>query len=246
MHRILVPLAVEPAERSFAQRHFARSGYLEKLLKYQLLPILLPTIYPADLAELLYRESSGLLLMGGDDFDPELYGEVRHPLNDIPSPERDRVELALIERAVQDRKPLLGICRGCQALGIASGGSLVQHIPDLPGTRTHKPDSYANYNRALTSVFHDIQIEPSSHLAQILGVSTVQTNSAHHQAVETVGPSFRVNARSADGIIEGVEHVDRNYFCIGVQSHPEAAEPSFMEPLFERFAEAVVTYASRG
>ena len=160
----------------------------------------------------------GVLLTGGLDVDPALYGETPHPATEA-APERDRFELPLSKAAIERGVPMLAICRGVQVLNVAAGGTLVQDIPSA--VRTDVSHSIA---LPKDTIAHDVQVTPGTRLADALGPGTpldaCSVNSRHHQAVGTVAPEFIVSAVSPDGVIEAIENPGA-VFCVGVQWHPE-------------------------
>lgn len=165
---------------------------------------------PDDLLDLV----SGLLLAGGSDIDPTLYGEPRHPENNAAGTERDRFELGLATRALDRDLPLLGICRGAQVLNITTGGTLVQHLPDIVGhtDHCHTPGAFAD---------HDVRLEPGSHVAEALGVESTSVKSHHHQGLAELGEGVEATGWSVpDGVVEAVELRERR-FALGVLWHPE-------------------------
>jgi putative glutamine amidotransferase len=151
-----------------------------------------------------------LVLCGGDDVDARRWGEENHPTVQLVPPERDAYEIAFVQAAVAVGAPLLGVCRGGQILNVALGGTLVQHVPDLPAIGTHGEGAR-----------HEVAAEPGSILHRLAAGRRVTVNSYHHQAVGRLAPSLRVAARSLDGLVEAVEGPGR--FCLGVQWHPERA-----------------------
>jgi len=157
----------------------------------------------------------GLLLSGGSDLDPSVYGAEAHPETLNVRPERDRAELALLNAALARELPVLAVCRGSQVLNVARGGNLVQHLPETLGNEAH---------REIPGVFseHGVEVEPDSRLGGIVGVS-VDVKSHHHQGYGELGEGLRVVARAEDGTIEAVEDPERR-FAIGVLWHPEAGE----------------------
>jgi putative glutamine amidotransferase len=156
----------------------------------------------------------GVLLTGGLDVDPRLYGEAPHPATET-APERDRFEIPLTRGAIARDKPLLAICRGVQVLNVAAGGSLVQDIPSaIQSTLTHSVDTPKNH------IAHNVRLTRGTVLADLLGTEQQAVNSRHHQAVGTVAGEFVVSAVSADGVVEAIEKPDAT-FCVGVQWHPE-------------------------
>jgi putative glutamine amidotransferase len=155
----------------------------------------------------------GLVLIGGSDVDPALYGETRHAETDPPDAERDSVEASLLDEALALDLPVLAICRGLQILNVCQGGTLIQHLD--PPRRHQKTDTRRD------QPVHQVSIEPGTLLAQIAGTNTWQVNSRHHQAVKTVARSLRVSAvDSQDGTVEAIEHPGKR-FVLAVQWHPE-------------------------
>ncbi len=160
----------------------------------------------------------GVLLTGGLDVDPSLYGEARHPTTET-APERDRFEIPLSREAVKRDVPLLAICRGVQVLNVAEGGTLIQDLPS-----EHPSPVRHSITRRNTEIAHDVAIAAGTRLAALLpgsqSRSTCDVNSRHHQAVEKVAPGFVVSAVSPDGVVEAIERPE-SAFCVGVQWHPE-------------------------
>jgi putative glutamine amidotransferase len=184
------------------------------------------------------EEVDAVLLTGGGDVDPVLYGETRHDTVQDAEPGRDDFELALARRALDADVPLLAICRGAQVLNVADGGTLVQDIPsaiatDLPHSVQEPKDCDA----------HGITVDEGSRLAQVLGrqrhnVCDCRVNSRHHQSVGRVGARLTVSARSDDGVVEAIENPAAS-FCIGVQWHPENFwQSGEFAPLFDAFVDA--------
>jgi putative glutamine amidotransferase len=170
-----------------------------------------------------------LLLTGGGDMAAHFFNQRRHCKAKDPDEVRDGMELEAIRLARERRLPVFGICRGVQVLNVAFGGDLVQDIPSLcPKALRHSTDS------GDPKLGHLIKVEPGSLLARILGTASVQVNSRHHQAPGVAGRGLNVNARSPDGLIEGLEAVD-GAAILGVQFHPEdcAEEHPVFRKLFE-------------
>lgn len=175
---------------------------------------------------------AGLLLTGGSDVNPWLYGETPAPETEPPDPDRDATEGALIDEALARDLPLLAICRGMQILNVHLGGSLIQHLPTAARHVRRTPD------KSLPA--HRVAIEPGGLLASIARSETWEVNSRHHQAVARLAPGLQVCARDPeDGTIEAVEFPLRR-FVLGVQWHPENQAPvdSGQRHLFESFAAA--------
>lgn len=232
--RVLVPIDLTTEE---ARAFRVRRTYLTKLLRYELTPILVAPGTPMHIVDNLYQECAGVLLIGGVDIDPARYGAERHPLTEESVPERDELELFVTQKALKDKKPILGICRGCQLLNVAAGGTLIQHI-ESDVVRHKLPKNDETYAAIKRQSNHAVSIVPGSRAALITGKEQVLVNSAHHQAVEQVGKNLIISGTAPDGIVEIVEHQDPSYFCFGLQSHPEAEENGDLEPFFKKFAEA--------
>jgi putative glutamine amidotransferase len=174
----------------------------------------------------------GLVLTGGDDVDPGLYGAARHPETEDPDQERDACETTLLAEALERDLPVLAICRGLQLLNVFHGGDLVQHMDTVDRHRV-------SGERAIPA--HTIRIEPHSLLYSIARSREWQVNSRHHQAARKVGRSLVVSAIDpVDHTIEALERPDRR-FVLGVQWHPEnqALVDAGQLRLFQRFGEAL-------
>ncbi|HEU4990114.1 MAG TPA: gamma-glutamyl-gamma-aminobutyrate hydrolase family protein [Gemmatimonadaceae bacterium] len=197
--------------------------YTDALLRAGFLPVAAPPMDPAYAATFLSR-IDGLVLSGGDDVEPRLYGQPPHPTADRPDPERDAWEIALVHAAHQRALPTLAICRGAQLANVALGGTLVQDIP------SERPDTLA-HSRAQERGrrVHRAVVDAPSRLAAALGAAELSVNSLHHQAVDRPGEGLRVVARADDGIVEALEWTGDDWWMVGVQWHPEeldtTAEP---------------------
>lgn len=175
----------------------------------------------------------GLVLTGGGDVDPALYGEIASPETEPPDAERDAVEAALIDEALSRDLPLLGICRGMQLLNVHLGGSLVQHLPTA-GHHVRRTS-----DRSLPA--HRVAIQPGTLLSSIARRETWEVNSRHHQAVARLASGFNISASDPeDRTVEAIELPGRR-FVLAVQWHPENQAPSDPEQrnLFQRFAAAL-------
>jgi putative glutamine amidotransferase len=179
------------------------------------LPLALPYQTDHGLIAQMVEHLDGILFTGGDDIDPALFGEERHP-NAIPiDPDRTRFEMALLAEAQRRRTPSLCICLGIQMLNVHRGGSLHQFLPDVP-----RPNAIEHRRLGDVIPRHPIRIEPDSLLHQAVGKGEVLANSYHKQAIGRLGRGLRVVATAPDGVIEGVE--DPTYpLLLGVQWHPE-------------------------
>lgn len=184
-------------------------------------------------------DCAGLVLTGGIDVDPSLYGEQRQPEVERINRPRDEFELTLLREALERDLPVLAICRGHQLLNVCFGGSLLQHVE--PGVHSR------HEGEVITSSFHEISLTEGSKLAAIYGTDRIQTNSRHHQAVtpDRVAHGLAVNGLSDDGLVEGLESTAHRW-VVGVQWHPESPEtetPGFAESsrqLWDAFAAVVL------
>ncbi|MFF0296573.1 gamma-glutamyl-gamma-aminobutyrate hydrolase family protein [Kitasatospora sp. NPDC004614] len=176
--------------------------------------VMLPPDAPEHAADAVAR-LDGLVIAGGEDVAPALYGEPAHPLTVANAPERDLWEAALIRAALASGTPLLGICRGMQLLNVVCGGSLIQHLPDVVGDGLSHLGAPTEYGR------HAIHPVPGTLLADLLPEPSVTVPTYHHQAVARLGKGLTVCAHAADGTIEAVEGAG---FTLGVQWHPEQGE----------------------
>jgi putative glutamine amidotransferase len=192
-----------------------RPEYARAVEKAGGVPMLLATAAPDQALALLDRVDA-LLLSGGSDVDPGLFGEEPHPTSRWVRG-RDDFELAVTREALRRDMPVLAICRGQQVLNVALGGTLVQDIPtQFPQATQHYPKDVPRWHMA-----HDALVLPGTRLRAILGTDALPVNSFHHQAVRELGRDLRLAARGQDGVVEAIEST-RHRFVIGVQWHPEA------------------------
>ncbi len=210
--------------------------YIDAIVRANGAPFVIPLVDNTEILRSLYELADGILLSGGHDLEPETYNTERTHPKLITSPRRDKQEMQMVKWALQDDKPILGICRGMQLLNVALGGTLYQDIKtDLPQAHDHTASVIKKDFRHLA---HDLNLSNNSKLAKILGQPHIKTNTLHHQAICNLGRGLVVTARTEDGIIEAVELPDKQ-FVIGVQSHPEALEAE-AEPEWGRVFEAFV------
>ena len=210
------------------------AAYVTALESAGLIPLIVPPLSSSDAASAVLDSVAGLVLTGGEDVDPARYGEKRHEKVRSVSAARDATEAALIKEARERGTPVLAICRGIQILNVALGGTLVQDIPSQCETDIVHDEESARDSRT-----HEISVEPGSLIARAIGTEHCTVNSFHHQSVKRVADGMRVTARSPDGIIEGLESTDENWWVMAVQWHPEemtdSAEP-WDQGLFKAFA----------
>lgn len=197
-----------------------------------------PVILPVGLEAIkeVCDRLDGVLLIGGEDVDPYLYGEEPHRQLGKVLPERDESELALIKRMADQDKPVFGICRGYQLINVAFGGTIYQDM------YAQLSDDLLQHHQLtdLDFAFHSIDIVGDSKLAECAGTSEVRVNSLHHQAVKEVHAPLVVTAVAKDGVIEAIESTAHR-FMVGVQWHPEAMvkrDDRLSLKLFKKFIEA--------
>lgn len=200
------------------------------------LPVLIPTDLDEPTLRELYERLAGVLLPGGPDIDPAIFGEAPHPTVKIDAA-RDAIELPIARWAVADDVPLFGICRGHQVINVALGGDLIQDIPSQVENAIQPHDTPDDQPRS--QPVHDVSIQPESRLSAIIGSTSVAVNSLHHQAVRKAAPGMVVTALSPDGLVEATEMPDKR-FALSVQWHPEDLyqNDEAMMRLFESFIEA--------
>lgn len=199
-------------------------------------PVVIPPVMLGEDWDILSMRLDGLLLSGGGDIDPSYYGEESEPWMGHVDAERDISELGLIRKWLASRRPLLAICRGHQVLNVALGGTLYQDIAaHIPNALDH---AYVSA-RPMERPVHPVELDPGSALARILGGTSFEVNSAHHQAVKAPAGEIKVTGYAPDGIVEAFE-LPELPFGISVQWHPEAMVKTSdtMWPLFEAFVEA--------
>lgn len=229
--------ALDPNARAPQDR--LNQAYSIAVARSGAVPVILPTVWPGDDPNVLLDRLDGLLLSGGYDCAPCLYGE--ETLNESVEIDgrRDEWELPLIRAAVERGFPMLAICRGIQSLNVALGGTLIQDLPaQMPSDISHRQAE------ARDVATHAIEAAPNSRLASILGesASVFAVNSFHHQALKRVADGLRVVACAPDSVIEAVEGTGAS-FLLGVQFHPE--EMVFNSPGAQSLFNALTTAASK-
>ncbi|MDX1521677.1 MAG: gamma-glutamyl-gamma-aminobutyrate hydrolase family protein [Anaerolineae bacterium] len=204
--------------------------YVDAVRRAGAIPLLIP---PGDerLGEIL-EVVDAVIVAGGGDIDPALYGGSGHETIYNVNAERDRSETALITKLIAKQYPTLCICRGIQMLNVTLGGTLIPHLPDvIDGTVVHRADPPG-------PVPHLVTVDSNSQLAKIMQADTVEVASWHHQGIDQVAPSLKVIARAADGVIEALE-MPGNPNLLAVEWHPEltAAEDPTQQRIFDALVE---------
>ncbi|HVS31798.1 MAG TPA: gamma-glutamyl-gamma-aminobutyrate hydrolase family protein [Thermoanaerobaculia bacterium] len=223
-----------PGERD---RAFVYTTYVESLRRAGAIPLIIPP-QPENAADIL-EGLDGIVLAGGEDCDPAVYGEEPHPTVEPMDPRRQNNDLTLAALARQRGVPTLGICLGLQVMNVAAGGTLMQDINSAVETDIEHASEPSDRAR------HAVIVEQGTQLAAIIGAGEKTVNSSHHQAIKKVADGFRVTAYAPDGVVEGLED-PRHPFYVGVQWHPEDMNGERnASALFGAFIEAARAYSAR-
>ncbi|MBR1584617.1 MAG: gamma-glutamyl-gamma-aminobutyrate hydrolase family protein [Clostridia bacterium] len=208
--------------------------YLDAVCRAKALPMLLPLTDDESLMEEMLRRIDGLLLTGGADVGPDMYGEEKLPLCGETAPMRDRMEFYLCRRALEIDLPILAICRGYQVLNCVLGGTLYQDVAAQFGAALRHPCYEVPRDQV-----HEVNNVQGTLLHRVTGLLTMGVNSRHHQAIKDLGRGLTINTRATDGLIEGVELPGKK-FVLGVQWHPESLSDYRPEAqrLFDALTEA--------
>ncbi len=209
-------------------------SYSNAVLQAGGIPMPIPSMLPADDFLGLYSRLDGILFSGGGDVSLEYFNGSDHPRIGEVDEKRDTTEITLMRTAVQDKKPLLGICRGAQVMNVALGGTLYTHIIDqLKGAIDH--DYPGSLRR---TIVHPVNVDESSRAAEIFGETLLHVNSLHHQGLKDIAPGLKVAGYAPDGLPEVVELPDHPY-AVGVQWHPEwLTDQPALQRLFKSFVKA--------
>lgn len=217
-------------------------GYFESVVRAGGSPVVLPPLSDHEALVPLLDRLDGLVLSGGADLNPLLIGEEPSPALGFINGRRDESELLLVRLAFDRQLPMLGICRGCQMLAVALGGSVWQDLsqdPDRKAAVKHSQELDRSYPS------HTVSVEEASMLHSIFATDELAVNSFHHQAVHSAGPHLRVSARAKDGVVEAIESSEHKSI-LGVQWHPEAfclRGDTSMLPLFRWLTNEASNYA---
>ena len=215
------------------------TGYLDNIVAAGGLPVMVPPLGKEIDVNAWLDRLDGFVLTGSSlDLDPRRLGMPPHS-SVQPLPERrHESDRALVRGLLERRLPLLAIGLGMQQVNVACGGSLYVHLPqDMPRAMPHRDPTGAPHR-------HLVLIEPSTRMEEIYGAGEIRVNSSHHQAVRQVGAGLRIGARAPDGVIEAIESTDTQWFCVGVQWHPESETASALDlQLFECFVQACLRQA---
>lgn len=214
------------------------TGYFDKIYEAGGLPLLIPPFNKDEPIEALLNRVDGMVLCGGADLDPRRRNLPTHSTVCPMAPRREDNDFMIVRKLMDRQMPVLGIGAGMQQINVAHGGSLFLHLPEeMPKCLSHFDPSGGPHR-------HIVNLEPDTHLDEIYGGGEIRVNSSHHQGVKVVGRDLRVSAKSPDEVIEAIESTDPNWFCIGVQWHPESETASALDmQLFECFIQAALRAA---
>jgi putative glutamine amidotransferase len=208
-------------------------------------PVLIPLLDDVDVLRAIYDGLDGIIIPGGVDVDPSTFGEGPHERLGRIDPARDEVELQLVKWAVDDGKPLLGLCRGLQVINVAMGGTLYQDLEaQYPNALKH--DYFPTYGFERDYLAHEVALTPGTRFHHAMHAESLAVNSMHHQGIKQLGRSLAPAAVAPDGLIEAIESCDDS-FLVGVQWHPEVFEATdpHAEHLFTDFLAAARRGARR-
>ena len=228
--------------------HSVQDKYVDAVLAAtSAVPVLIPAVGDRVALDSLLGRLDGVLVTGSpSNVDPAHYGGAAAREGNVADPERDATTLPLLRRAVEEGVPVFAICRGIQELNVALGGSLYQHVHELPGRRDHRSDKTKAYDERY-GVAHPVILSAGGRLRRLLGnAERVEVNSLHSQGIDRLASALTIEAVAEDGTIEAASCPGAPGFVLGVQWHPEwcAAENPVSRPLFAAFGEAMAARAA--
>jgi putative glutamine amidotransferase len=228
------------ASKTYSAHARVNSGYFDAVLAAGGLPILLPPLGKESDLDPLLAKLDGIVLTGGLDMDPRRNGQAMSSSIQPMADRRDASDRILVRRVIEREIPVLAIGVGMQQLNVLMGGTLFLHLPtDVPKALPHFDPSGGPHR-------HIVLLEPNTRIDEIYGGGELRVNSRHHQSINTLGKGLRVGAKSPDGVIEAIEWEDHDWFCMGVQWHPEADTASALDmQLFECFVQATTRASVR-
>ncbi len=228
------------ASKTYSAHARVNAGYFDAILAAGGLPILLPPLGKEAEMDALLDRVDGVLLTGGLDMDPRRNNQALTSSIQLMAERRDLNDRLLVRRIVDRQIPVLAIGVGMQQLNNHLGGSLFLHLPiDVPKALPHFDPSGGPHR-------HIVLLEPNTKIDEIYGGGELRVNSRHHQAINTLGKGLRIGAKAPDGVIESIESEDPDWFCMGVQWHPEADTASALDmQIFECFVMSTVRESSR-
>ena len=244
--RPIVLLSAGTSAEGYRTRHVVLGApYVRAVEPAGATGVIVSPAHAPEAIEQLLELAGGLVLTGGEDIAPSRYGAEPHPALAAVDHARDALEVSLLERALERRMPVLGICRGLQLLNVALGGTLYQDLAaELGGSLVHEQQA------PIGARWHGARVEAGSRLAEIFGETELKINSFHHQGIREISPQLRALAWAEDGLVEAVE-APAYPWVMGVQWHPERGEAELRDDrrnpdqrLFWAFVHACREYAA--
>lgn len=236
MRKPIIGLIAAEDPRTAPEKHMVNTSYLQALISAGATPLVIPVDGDAGRAGEYIPLLDGLLVPGGEDVTPSLYGQAALPQVRYTAPDKDRMDLALVRMAAEAGLPVFGICRGLQVINVCFGGTLIQDLPSQrPGTLLHTSEKDAPRT-------HGARLVRGSLMERLLGSDTLTVNTYHHQAVDVLAPGFSITAFAEDGVVEAIEDPARHIYA--VQWHPERmveTHPRF-RPLFRYLVEQAAVW----
>jgi putative glutamine amidotransferase len=235
-------LSLTPEDNDFSPKpayrfEHLKQQYYEAIESHGLIPLGIPATEQFENVEQYCRMIDGLMLIGGEDIHPTVYGEPLDKVSKPMMPRRDLFECRMICECVRLEIPILGICRGLQILNVAMGGKLYQDLSFMHGAVNHGQIGELDY-----STRHRVEVVPGTKLHEILGADQIETNTGHHQGIRTLGAGLKISARAGDGVVEAIEG---DGYVLAVQWHPESWLCDVNSSrLYESYAQAVSNYRS--
>ncbi len=208
MNRPVIGLSMNYMQLGQYHQFHIRDKYIDAVYEHGGLPLPLPCLSDEAALQQYIDKIDGLIIIGGMDYPPDMYGEAVHPKADIMHERRAQADPLLVKLILQTNKPVLGICAGMQLLNICQGGKLIQHLETV--------DSH------LGEKYHEIRLTESRWLSQIVPSDSIVVNSNHHQGIDPrhIGKGFKVVATASDGVIEAME-LESEQMVLAIQWHPE-------------------------
>lgn len=233
MSKPIIGVTTSFEDKEHLEKQIVSEFYPEGVRKAGGEPKKLDFLTPLERIPSILEGLDGVLLIGGGDYEPSLYGEERNPKCGPSCLVKDQYEIELTRQAAKAGVPILGICRGLQTVNVAFGGSLVQDVPSVTGKLHQQPKG---------NVFwHDVYIVPNTILSSLTGAPVIATNSYHHQSAKRIGNGLIVSSRARDGIVEALESTGERSWILALQWHPERTVGKDRYSL--RFFEALVQRA---